>query len=230
MAMQFQNSFSLPLSASSPHHRLVPIDPEVWTRHEPSGTLPTICQFSANLLQLAAVKKPLSLRRRLSPYPQSGGVWYNHPQKAAGGQKNAESKGKFLRKKGVIWSLLFSLTVLAAAAGICPLPSLQVDDYQTIPLPWRCLFWPVQWIAIIDGITGMEFFRPSPGSFAPIMYLPSLFQFEWSIAGYPLTFTAMLLVSLIVSTLTTQIKSRNSSVSMWRPKMRVNLSFPFPRF
>ena len=38
-------------------------------------------------------------------------------------QKARES----LRKKGVIWSLLFSLTVLAAAAGICLLLS-QVDD------------------------------------------------------------------------------------------------------
>ena len=34
-------------------------------------------------------------------------------------QKARES----LRKKGVIWSLLFSLTVLAAAAGICLLLS-----------------------------------------------------------------------------------------------------------
>ena len=38
-------------------------------------------------------------------------------------QKTRES----LRKKGVIWSLLFSLTVLAVAAGICLLLS-QVDD------------------------------------------------------------------------------------------------------
>ena len=38
-------------------------------------------------------------------------------------QKTRES----LRKKGILWSLLFSLTVLAVAAGICLLLS-QVDD------------------------------------------------------------------------------------------------------
>lgn len=50
------------------------------------------------------------------------------------------------------------------------------------------------------------------------------FEFNMSIAGYPLTFAAMLLVSLLVSALTTQIKKQNQlQLEVEREKTRANL-------
>ena len=134
-------------------------------------------------------------------------------------QKARES----LRKKGVIWSLLFSLTVLAAAAGICLLLSQVDDDNNPFAMAVFILAVVViashtdgYWYGIFSAIAGVLC--------ANYAFTKPFFQFEWSIAGYPLTFTAMLLVSLIVSTLTTQIKKQEQlRFDVETEKMRVNL-------
>ena len=134
-------------------------------------------------------------------------------------QKARES----LRKKGVIWSLLFSLTVLAAAAGICLLLSQVDDDNNPFAMAVFILAVVViashtdgYWYGIFSAIAGVLCVNYA--------FTKPFFQFEWSIAGYPLTFTAMLLVSLIVSTLTTQIKKQEQlRFDVETEKMRVNL-------
>lgn len=134
-------------------------------------------------------------------------------------QKARES----LRKKGVIWSLLFSLLVLAIAAGICLLLS-QVDDDNN---PFAMAVFILAVVVIASHTDGYWYgiFSACAGVLCVnYFFTQPFFQFEWSIAGYPLTFTAMLLVSLIVSTLTTQIKKQEQlRFDVETEKMRVNL-------
>ena len=134
-------------------------------------------------------------------------------------QKTRES----LRKKGILWSLLFSLIVLAVAAGICLLLS-QVDDDNN---PFAMAVFILAVVVIASHTDGYWYgiFSACAGVLCVnYFFTQPFFQFEWSIAGYPLTFTAMLLVSLIVSTLTTQIKKQEQlRFDVETEKMRVNL-------
>lgn len=134
-------------------------------------------------------------------------------------QKTRES----LRKKGILWSLLFSLIVLAVAAGICLLLS-QVDDDNN---PFAMAVFILAVVVVASHTDGYWYgiFSACAGVLCVnYFFTQPFFQFEWSIAGYPLTFTAMLLVSLIVSTLTTQIKKQEQlRFDVETEKMRVNL-------
>lgn len=48
-------------------------------------------------------------------------------------------------------------------------------------------------------------------------------EFNLTISGYPLTFTVMLLVALIISTLTTQIKRQENSIWKWKKRRCVRI-------
>ena len=120
-----------------------------------------------------------------------------------------------LRKKGVICSILFMLTVLASAAGICLLLS-QVDDDNN---PFAMAVFILAVVVVASHTDGCWYgiFSACAGVLCVnYFFTQPFFRFEWSIAGYPLTFTAMLLVSLIVSTLTTQIKKQEMRVNLLR--------------
>ena len=111
----------------------------------------------------------------------------------------------------------------SAAAGICLLLSQVDDDNNPFAMAVFILAVVViashtdgYWYGIFSAIAGVLC--------ANYAFTKPFFQFEWSIAGYPLTFTAMLLVSLIVSTLTTQIKKQEQlRFDVETEKMRVNL-------
>ena len=134
--------------------------------------------------------------------------------------RKAEAKARWV---GRIRDLLFSLGVLAAASGICLLLSQVNDDNNPFAMAVFILAVVViashtdgYWYGIFSAIAGVLC--------ANYAFTKPFFQFEWSIAGYPLTFTAMLLVSLIVSTLTTQIKKQEQlRFDVETEKMRVNL-------
>ena len=134
--------------------------------------------------------------------------------------RKAEAKARWV---GRIRDLLFSLGVLAAASGICLLLAQVNDDNNPFAMAVFILA-----VAMISSRTSGYWYGVGAACAGVLCvnYLFTLpfFQFNWSATGYPLTFAAMLLVSIIISTLTTQLKRQEQlRFDMETEKLRANL-------
>ncbi len=128
-----------------------------------------------------------------------------------------------MRWAGVLRDLLFSLGVLAAASGICLLLSKVNDDNNPFAMAVFILA-----VAVISSRTSGYWYGVGAACAGVLcvnyLFTRPFFQFNWSATGYPLTFAAMLLVSVIISTLTTQLKRQEQlRFDMETEKLRANL-------
>lgn len=134
--------------------------------------------------------------------------------------RKAEAKARWV---GRIRDLLFSLGVLAAASGICLLLSQVNDDNNPFAMAVFILA-----VAVISSRTSGYWYGVGAACAGVLcvnyLFTRPFFQFNWSATGYPLTFAAMLLVSIIISTLTTQLKRQEQlRFDMETEKLRANL-------
>lgn len=133
-----------------------------------------------------------------------------------------------MKKKHIDWrrivrDMLISIGILAAAVLVCSVMSNVHDDNNPFATPMFILA-----VAIIARVTN-GYVCGILASIASVLCVNYLFtypfhQFNMTIAGYPLTFAAMLVVSVIISALTTQIKRQEQlRFEAEAEKMRANL-------
>lgn len=108
-------------------------------------------------------------------------------------------------KSNLLFPALCTLFIMSTALTVCFLLARLFDDNNPFTGPVLILS-----VALISWLT-KGYFWGIASSFIGVMGVNVLFtypygQFNLSIAGYPLTFAVMLLVSILISTLTTRIK------------------------
>ncbi|MBQ2817060.1 MAG: DUF4118 domain-containing protein [Clostridia bacterium] len=118
---------------------------------------------------------------------------------------------------------LLMAIVLAAAVFVCLQLSKLNDDNNPFAVSIFILA-----VAVIARFTEGYVFGIVSAAIGVIcvnyMFTKPFFEFNFSITGYPLTFTMMILVSIIISTLTTQIKNQEKlKYEAEKEKMRSNL-------
>ena len=133
-----------------------------------------------------------------------------------------------MKKKKTDWrrivrDMLLSIGILAITILICSTVSNVHDDNNPFATPMFILA-----VAVIARFTN-GYVCGMAASVASVFLVNYLFtypfhKFNFNIAGYPLTFAAMLIVSVIISTLTTQIKRQEQlRFEAEAEKMRANL-------
>lgn len=124
---------------------------------------------------------------------------------------------------GVARDLLISALFLGGATLVCMVLSKINDDNNPFAVSMYILS-----IALIARFT-QGFFFGAASSLAAVALVNTVFsmpfgKFSLTMPGYPLTFAVMLVVSLLISALTAQIKrQQNVRVEAEREKMRANL-------
>lgn len=127
------------------------------------------------------------------------------------------------RLKRIGNNLLKSAAALVAAIGVCALLSTIYDDNNPFASPVFILA-----VAVTARITSGYVYGIA-ASVAAVFCVNFMFtypfcEFDMSISGYPLTFLSMLVVSVIISTLTSQIKRQEQlKYEIETEKMRGNL-------
>ncbi len=152
-------------------------------------------------------------RARLLCYNQGGLVCM-----AAG-----KGDGCVKRALEILKNLAVLVVVFAAAIGISLYLSQIFDDNNPFAVPVFILA-----VAVTSCFTGGYVYGILAALLGVVcvnyMFTYPFFQFNFSLSGYPLTFAVMLLVSLIISTLTTQIKKQEQlRFDVEKEKMRANL-------
>lgn len=127
------------------------------------------------------------------------------------------------RKHPVLRDTAISAGILVAAVGLSLLLSGLHDDNNPFAAPVFILA-----VALIARLTGGYVYgilASLAGTFCVnYIFTYPFWQFNITLTGYPLTFISMLLVSVIISTLTTQIKRQEQlRYEMDREKMYSNL-------
>ncbi len=127
------------------------------------------------------------------------------------------------RIKPILRDTALTLLLLLAAVGLSLLLSNLHNDNNPFAAPLFILC-----VALIARITDGYIYGISASILGVLcvnyMFTYPFFKLDMSIAGYPLTFAAMLIVSIIISTLTTQIKQQERlRYAMETEKMRADL-------
>lgn len=137
--------------------------------------------------------------------------------------RKAEAKARWV---GRIRDLLFSLGVLAAASGICLLLSQVNDDNNPFAMAVFILA-----VAVISSRTSGYWYGVGAACAGVLcvnyLFTRPFFQFNWSATGYPLTFAAMLLVSIIISTLTIPVKAAGAAALRYGDRKAAGQSAAF---
>lgn len=123
----------------------------------------------------------------------------------------------------ILRDLCFFLLVMGIATLICFFLSRIINDNNPFAAPVYILA-----VAVIARFTKGYCYGIVAAVFGVVavnyLFTFPFHQFSLSIAGYPLTFSAMLIVSIIISTLTTQIKKQEKlRYEAEKEKMRANL-------
>ena len=132
-------------------------------------------------------------------------------------------KNKRTDLRRVVRDMLLSIGILAITILICSMVSNVHEDNNPFATPMFILA-----VAVIARFTNGYVYSVA-ASVASIFLVNYLFtypfhRFNFTIAGYPLTFAAMLIVSVIISALTTQIKRQEQlRFEAEAEKMRANL-------
>ena len=109
--------------------------------------------------------------------------------------------------KPILLDILKTLLLLSAAVVVSLFLSNLHDDNNPFAVPVFILT-----VALIARVTNGYAYGIAASLVSVLcvnyMFTYPFFEFDMSIAGYPLTFAAMLVVSVIISTLTTQIKQQ----------------------
>ena len=130
-------------------------------------------------------------------------------------------RNKFLRT--VCWQSLILVLVFTTCVLICHFLSLFNSDSNPVAVPIfvlgvavisrLCSGYLCGIIASVLGVVCVNY-----------MFTYPFFVFDMTLSGYPLTFAVMLLVSIIVSTLTTQVKRQQQEMYEARSeRLRANL-------
>lgn len=127
------------------------------------------------------------------------------------------------KENGAFKDTLFFLLMLGLATTICFFLARIVNDNNTFAMPVFIL--AVAFIARFTKGYCYGIVAAVLGVFAVnYLFTYPFHQFSLSVAGYPLTFSAMLIVSIIISTLTTQTKKQEKiRYEAEKEKMRANL-------
>lgn len=127
------------------------------------------------------------------------------------------------RPEQVLKNLAVLAGILAGTIVVALFLSRIFDDNNPFAVPVFILA-----VALISRFTSGYFYGILASVLGVIlvnyMFTYPFFQFNFSISGYPLTFAVMLLVALIISALTTQIKKQEQlRFEAEKEKMRANL-------
>lgn len=130
---------------------------------------------------------------------------------------------KKLWKSDAIRNILLSLLIFAAAILLCYGLSLLHDDNNAFTAPVFILA-----VALIARVTSRYLYGVTASVLAVLcvnyFFTYPFWELNLSLAGYPLTFAAMLVVSLLISALTTQLKrTEQLRFDAEKEKMRANL-------